>query len=149
MGSYKETFGDAIKKQFAKNLQEKLREYDMTQNELARRMGLNSSTVSDWCRGWVLPRSNRLEQLCTVLHCEPADLLGSVPDAVEEDLVRRLNELGVDPKVKEAADQRYRQIVESYQAISLAMSQLDAASMARLAAYAEGLLAASGKNKIS
>lgn len=149
MGSYKETFGDAIKKQFAKNLQEKLREYDMTQNELARRMGLNSSTVSDWCRGWVLPRSNRLEQLCTVLHCEPADLLGSVQDAVDEDLNRRLNELGVDPKVKEAADQRYRQIVAAYQVVNRALSDLDAVSIARLAAYAEGLLAASGKDKIS
>jgi len=147
MASYKNLVGDNIKRVFAKNLQAKMREYDLTQTELGRRLGINATTVSEWCRGTVLPRSNRLEQLCTVLHCEPADLLGSVQDAVDEDLNRRLNDLGVDPKSVVDINQRMR---DSFRSISRAMSELDQASLDRLAAYAEGLMAASSdKEKTS
>ena len=146
MTTYKDSMNEGVKQIFAKNLQKKLREYDMTQNELARRMSLNPSTISDWCRGTVLPRSNRLEQLCEVLHCEPADLLGDVQAAVDNELSRWYTE---EVQTKQITDQLHRQLIESYQAISRAMSELDPAGLDRLAAYAEGLLAASGKDKIS
>lgn len=146
MTTYKDSMNEGVKQIFAKNLQKKLREYDMTQNELARRMSLNPSTISDWCRGTVLPRSNRLEQLCEVLHCEPADLLGDVQAAVDNELSRWYTE---EVQTKQITDQLHRQLIESYQAISRAMSELDPASLDRLAAYAEGLLAASGNEKIS
>lgn len=146
MASYKNLVGENIKRTFAANLQAKMREYDLTQTELGRRLGINATTVSEWCRGTVLPRSNRLEQLCEVLHCEPADLLGDVQAAVDNELSRWYTE---EVQTKPITDQLHRQLIESYQAISRAMSELDPASLDRLAAYAEGLLAASGKEKIS
>ena len=146
MASYKNLVGENIKRTFAANLQAKMREYDLTQTELGRRLGINATTVSEWCRGTVLPRSNRLEQLCEILNCEPAELLGSVQDAVDEDLNRRLTDLGVDPNSVWDTHQRMR---DSFRSISRAMSELDPVGLDRLAAYAEGLLAASGKDKIS
>lgn len=148
MASYKEIAGSGVKRTFAENLQEFLRRYELTQTELSRRMGLPQSTISEWCRGTVLPRSNRLDQLCEVLHCEPDDLLGSSTAAAEEELKRRLGEMGIHPTPEaEAIRQR---VAVMYQTISKAMYELDEGALSRLAAYAEGLMASlEDKNKPS
>lgn len=148
MANSRDLYNNGVRRVFASNLQDFLRRYDLTQTELARRMGLNASTISDWCRGAVLPRSNRLDQLCDVLHCEPDDLLGSSTAAAEEELHRRLAEMGVSPVPE--ADAIRRQVAEMYQTISRAMADLDEAALSRLAAYAEGLMASrEDKNKPS
>ena len=135
MASYNDIVGSGVKRVFSKNLRDKMAEYGLTQ-----------STIADWYHGRVLPRNARLEQLCEVLHCEPGDLLGDVQAAVDNELSRWYTE---EVQTKQITDQLHRQLIESYQAISRAMSELDPAGLDRLAAYAEGLLAASGKDKIS
>lgn len=148
MASYKEIVGDNVKKTFAKNLQRKMMEYSLNQTELARRMGVTQSTMSDWCHGRVLPRSNRLEQLCKIFHCDPADLLGNVQQAVEYELDRHLSEMLNTPEAKAAEQKIHAQLVEYYQTISQAMAALDETALSRLAAYAEGLMASQeDKNK--
>lgn len=143
VASYKDLTGGGVKHTFSKNLQTRMRDYGLTQTELAKRMGLPQSTISEWCRGTVLPRSNRLERLCTVFNCEPEDLLGSTSAAVEEELRRRLEEYNVNmtPEAKAVEQKIHAQLVEYYQTISQAMAALDEAALSRLAAYAEGLMA--------
>lgn len=148
MASYKDIVGDNVKRTFSKNLQKKMAEYGLNQTELARRMSVTQSTMSDWCHGRVLPRSNRLEQLCSVLHCDPADLLGNVQDAIDAELERQLSEMLKQPEIKAVEQKIHAQLVEYYQTISQAMAALDEAALSRLAAYAEGLMASQeDKNK--
>ena len=53
---------------------------DMTQKELAERTGIRPPTVSAICTGAVkhLP-IEALDKICTVLECQPADLMEYVP----------------------------------------------------------------------
>jgi len=149
MASYNDIVGDGVKRTFSKNLQDRMRVYGINQTELARRMGVSQSTMSGWYNGQVLPRNSRLEQLYEILNCEPSDLFGDVQTAVDVELQRRLDAMQSAPEVQKLADQLRPELVDAYQAISRAMSELDQPEIEKLAAYAEGLLAASGKEKTS
>ena len=54
---------------------------DMTQKELAEQTGIRPPTVSAICTGAVkhLP-IDALDKICTVLKCQPADLMEYIPD---------------------------------------------------------------------
>ena len=54
---------------------------DMTQKELAERTGIRPPTVSAICTGAVkhLP-IEALDKICSVLDCQPADLMEYVPE---------------------------------------------------------------------
>lgn len=54
---------------------------EMTQKELAERTGIRPPTVSAICTGAVkhLP-IEALDKICTVLECQPADLMEYVPE---------------------------------------------------------------------
>ena len=55
---------------------------EMTQKELAERTGIRPPTISAICLGTVkhLPIDG-LDKICSVLDCQPADLMEYVPDA--------------------------------------------------------------------
>ena len=59
---------------FAQNLKRYLAEFGMSQNELARRLGVTSATVSTWCRATKYPTIDRIDDLCEIFHCERVDL---------------------------------------------------------------------------
>lgn len=54
---------------------------EMTQKELAEQTGIRPPTVSAICTGAVkhLP-IDALDKICTVLNCQPADLMEYIPD---------------------------------------------------------------------
>ena len=54
---------------------------EMTQKELAERTGIRPPTVSAICTGAVkhLP-IDALNAICTVLDCQPADIMEYIPD---------------------------------------------------------------------
>ena len=54
---------------------------EMTQKELAEKTGIRPPTVSAICTGAVkhLP-IDALNRICTVLNCQPADLMEYIPD---------------------------------------------------------------------
>ena len=53
---------------------------DMTQKELAERTGIRPPTISAICTGTIkhLP-VEALDKICTVLECQPGDLIEYVP----------------------------------------------------------------------
>lgn len=59
---------------FGQNLRRFLDERGWSQNELARKMGVTSATVSDWCRGAKYPRAAKQDILCQLFGCERTDL---------------------------------------------------------------------------
>lgn len=57
---------------------------EMTQKELAEKTGIRPPTVSAICTGAVkhLP-VDALDKICSVLKCQPADLMEYIPDKEE------------------------------------------------------------------
>ena len=60
---------------FAKNLKRLLVENDITASELARRLDVSKSSVADWKKGVSLPRMDKVDMICAVLHCTRSDLV--------------------------------------------------------------------------
>lgn len=58
---------------------------EMTQKELAERTGVRPPTISALCTGTIkhVP-VDVLNKVCTVLKCQPADLMEFIPDNEEE-----------------------------------------------------------------
>lgn len=60
---------------FAKNLNYFMELRRMSQADLARALNVATSSVSYWCRGKKIPRSDMLAAICQVLRIEMNDLL--------------------------------------------------------------------------
>lgn len=55
---------------FASNLKRLLNAKDMSAAELARRLDVSKSAVSDWLKGKSLPRTDKVDAMCRILNCE-------------------------------------------------------------------------------
>lgn len=60
---------------FAKNLNQLLKMHNMTQAELAERMGVSTATTSNWCKGIKLPRMDKVDKMCAIFDCLRSDLM--------------------------------------------------------------------------
>ena len=60
---------------FSKRLKYFLNKYDITQAELARRLGVSTQSVTNWCRGVKSPRMDKVDAMCEVFHCLRKDLM--------------------------------------------------------------------------
>ena len=78
----------AVRAVFSRNLRYLMEHQRMNQRELATRLGVGAATVNDWVKGRTTPRSNVLQQLMSVFHCDLSDLLSDAP-AREFDKVSR------------------------------------------------------------
>lgn len=88
-----------LRKVFAKNLTKLLKENDITQLWIADKMGVSSSTVSDWCSGNKAPRMDKIQRLAELLNV-PVPVLTSSAISEEELQDRdRLQALHEDPRL--------------------------------------------------
>ena len=90
---------DDLRKVFAKNLTKLLKENDITRLWIADKMGVSSSTVSDWCNGNKAPRMDKIQRLAELLNV-PVSVLTSSAISEEELMDRdRLQALHEDPRL--------------------------------------------------
>lgn len=66
---------EAYKAIFAKNLRDALYMRQVSQRELARRIGVSSTTVSEWCKGKTSPRMDKIDAICKILNVKRSDLM--------------------------------------------------------------------------
>lgn len=59
---------------FSENLRDLLIAKKKTQSGLAKFTDSTKATVSYWCNGIVMPRSDKLDKICTYLNCSLEDL---------------------------------------------------------------------------
>ena len=64
---------------FSFNLRRFLSLNNMTQLELAKKLGVGTTSVSNWCKGLKTPRMDKVDAMCEIFHCKRRDLM-------EEDL---------------------------------------------------------------
>ena len=60
---------------FSKNLVHFLKLNDMTQAELAARLGVSTATTSNWCNGIKIPRMYKVDAMCRIFNCLRSDLI--------------------------------------------------------------------------
>ena len=75
---------EELKKLFAENLKHWLTIREKTQADLARYMHVSSATASDWCHGNKMPRTDKIQSICTWLGIELSDLLEETTGEKEE-----------------------------------------------------------------
>lgn len=60
---------------FSQRLNYYLNKYQMTQLELSKRLGVGTTSVSNWCRGLKSPRMDKIDAMCKIFHCRRSDLM--------------------------------------------------------------------------
>ena len=60
---------------FSKRLRHYLQKYEMTQVELARKLGVGTTSVYNWCNGLKTPRMDKVDIMCDLFHCKRSDLI--------------------------------------------------------------------------
>lgn len=60
---------------FSKRLRYYLNKFNMTQAELAKRLGVGTTSVYNWCNGIKTPRMDKVDAMCDLFHCNRSDLI--------------------------------------------------------------------------
>lgn len=88
-----------MNKSFSRALRYYLDLYGMKQNELAKRLGVGTSTVNDWACGRKTPRMNKVDKMCSMFGCRRSDFLED--KKLEEDaIVSKYYSLNAEGKEK-------------------------------------------------
>ena len=64
-----------LRKIFANNLKKQLSLHNKNQSDLAKYMDVSTATVSEWCNGKKMPRTDKIRSICNWLFIEMNDLL--------------------------------------------------------------------------
>lgn len=60
---------------FSKRLRYYLNKNNMTQVELARKLGVGTTSVYNWCNGIKTPRMDKVDAMCDLFACKRSDLI--------------------------------------------------------------------------
>ena len=60
---------------FSKRLRYYLSENQMTQAELANKLGVGTTSVYNWCNGIKSPRMDKVDAMFDIFHCNRSDLI--------------------------------------------------------------------------
>lgn len=68
---------------FSKRLRYYLDYYELTQIDLARKLGVSPQSVTNWCKGIKSPRMDKVDAMCEIFHCMRKDLMQE-PNEISE-----------------------------------------------------------------
>lgn len=77
---------------FSRNLRYYLDQYQMTQLELSKKLGVGTTSVSNWCNGIKTPRMDKLDAMCRIFHCTRSELMEEKTNAPENIFNYRLTD---------------------------------------------------------
>ena len=60
---------------FSKRLRYYLNQFEITQVELAKKLGVGTTSVYNWCNGIKSPRMDKVDAMCDLFHCNRSDLM--------------------------------------------------------------------------
>lgn len=69
---------------FSKRLRYYLSKYNMTQIELAKKLGVGTTSVYNWCNGIKTPRMDKVDAMCDLFHCKRSDLISEKESEPEQ-----------------------------------------------------------------
>lgn len=71
---------EEFNKVFSKRLNYFLSLYNMSQIDLAKKLGVGTTSVSNWCRGIKSPRMDKVDAMCRIFNCKRSDLMEEKTD---------------------------------------------------------------------
>lgn len=74
---------------FSKRLRYYLSKSNMTQVELAKRLGVGTTSVYNWCNGIKTPRMDKVDAMCDLFDCNRSDLISDEGNEKETPLTSR------------------------------------------------------------
>ena len=60
---------------FSQNLNYYLEKHNKSQADLAKYIGVSTAAVSNWCKGFKLPRMDKVDKMCTFFQINRSDLM--------------------------------------------------------------------------
>lgn len=91
-------------KVFAKRLRYYLDKNDMTQKELAQRLGVGTTSVYNWLNEIKAPRMDKVDHMCKIFGCNRSDLMTDEPDQdgyyTDPETARLAQEMFEDPQMR-------------------------------------------------
>lgn len=72
---YKKEFEEKVNSTVARNLRRYLELNNMTQVDLAKKMGVTTATTSNWCKGVKMPRMDKIDKLCAIFKISRSELI--------------------------------------------------------------------------
>lgn len=92
-------------KVFSENLKYYLTKYDISQAELAKRLGVTPTSVSNWATGQKTPRMDKVDAMCEIFNCKRSDLLEEKDDVedgyyLDTETAKKAQELFDNPKMR-------------------------------------------------
>ena len=60
---------------FSKRLRYYLNKFEITQVELAKKLGVGTTSVYNWCNGIKSLRMDKVDAMCDLFHCNRSDLM--------------------------------------------------------------------------
>ena len=92
-------------KVFSENLKYYLTKYDISQAELAKRLGVTPTSVSNWATGQKTPRMDKVDAMCEIFNCKRSDLLEGKDDVedgyyLDPETAKKAQELFDNPKMR-------------------------------------------------
>lgn len=87
-----------ILKTIGNNIKYYLDRYEISQAELAKRLGVSTTTVSNWVNGLKAPRMPKVDMMCSIFNCKRSDLM-------EERTANEQEGYYIDPRTAEIAQE--------------------------------------------
>ena len=78
---------------FSKRLKYYLNKYDMTQSELAKRLGVSTQSVTNWCKGDKSPRMDKVDSMCSIFNWEKGKV---IPKQAQLEMMCKIYDIPVD-----------------------------------------------------
>lgn len=109
------------KRIFANNLTFYMNKNGKTQSDLVRDLGINKSTVSTWCRGDKMPRTNTIRKIADYLNVMASDLIlkADEKEINSIDMIQLLDNADKHTNVNDQQMKRLLQYYEFYKEYSL------------------------------
>ena len=70
---------------FSERLRYYLNKFEISQKELAKRLGVGTTSVYNWCNGIKTPRMDKVDSMCEIFHCQRSDLMTEQPTTFVSD----------------------------------------------------------------
>ena len=61
--------------QIYSNIKTRRKQLGYTQTELAKKLGVGTTSVYNWCNGIKSPRMDKVDAMCDLFHCNRSDLM--------------------------------------------------------------------------
>lgn len=95
---------------FSKRVRYYLNKYEITQAELAKKLGVGTTSVYNWCNGIKTPRMDKVDAMCELFNCKRSDLM--------EDKSETLSDESAIISIKVAKSPELKRLITYYEALS-------------------------------